>query len=114
MSKKLKPKELRKFQDFLRENYEICQICEVNPSQDLHHSQYGAGGRDDRTLVAVCRDCHYQIHHGSYDNIVLDRQEILQIGENNYNRFIIYTGRDFPICNNDKWLIGKIDKKIGN
>ena len=84
---KLKPKELREFQNFLRENHEFCQICEINLSQDLHHSQYGAGGRDDRTLVAVCRECHYEIHHGSYDNIPLNRQDVLEIGKSNYENF---------------------------
>jgi hypothetical protein len=42
-----------------------CQNTQCNnQAQDIHHSYFGAGGRDDRYITSICRECHHAIHHG--------------------------------------------------
>jgi len=75
--------------NFIREHYPICQCCEIREAQDIHHAGYGAGGRDDRTIIAICRECHYEIHHGKggYSVLSKDRQELLEIGLKNHKEW---------------------------
>lgn len=88
-SKKMNKLEYKAYCDWLFSIYPYCQVCENNLSQDVHHSHYGYFGakRDDRYIVAICRDCHYQIHHGSYSNIPKDRREIEEIGRQNWRDY---------------------------
>jgi hypothetical protein len=64
--KKMKPTQYRQYVDFVNEiSGGMCQNsqCE-NTAQDIHHSYFGAGGRDDRYITAICRHCHSMIHCG--------------------------------------------------
>lgn len=51
--------------DWLFEKYPKCQVCLINNSEDAHHAKYGNGGadKDDRSIIALCRECHRMIHH---------------------------------------------------
>ncbi len=46
-------------------SYGLCQSRCGRKSNDIHHSYFGAGGRDDRYITAICRECHTTIHHGT-------------------------------------------------
>lgn len=60
--KNLPPKELRAFKTYIGiKTKHICQICNKRLSAEYHHALYGAY-KDDRTLVAICRHCHSDIH----------------------------------------------------
>jgi len=89
--KRMPKSEFIKYEKFI---YDIghCQVCGKSHSFDKpHHSKYGKNGadKDDRSLVCICIDCHYQIHHGSYNNIILNRKQIEKIGEMNWSNYII-------------------------
>lgn len=45
--------------------YPVCQLCESNLSIEAHHSRYGAY-KDDKTLIAVCRQCHQMAHSNKH------------------------------------------------
>lgn len=42
----------------------ICQICDKNPSVEVHHLSYDRLEHEDlnKDLAAVCRECHSRIH----------------------------------------------------
>ena len=64
--KKMPQTEYRLYVDFVNEKSSgVCQCGCGRPAQDIHHAYFGAGGRDDRYIVAICRECHYAIHHGT-------------------------------------------------
>lgn len=62
--KRLSKSENLRFRQWLCESFSRCQICGVNPPQDPHHLFFGAFGanKDDRTQIAVCRECHDYCH----------------------------------------------------
>ncbi len=61
---------------------EVCQVCETSTDLDYpHHSIYGLGVKDDRSLVNVCVECHILIHSsGGYEKLSKTRKEIEAIG----------------------------------
>lgn len=83
---KMSKKDYKAKCDWLKENYPKCQICFCNKSDDIHHTIYGAGGRDDRSVIAICRTCHHEIHHGN--GVALHRRDIEQIGLDNHMHFL--------------------------
>ena len=55
----------KNYVDFVNERSNgICQGECSNKAQDIHHAVFGAGGRDDRYITAICRECHHEIHNG--------------------------------------------------
>jgi len=63
--KKMTKIEYQLYVDFVNDkSYGLCQSRCGGKAQDIHHSYYGAGGRDDRYITAICRECHEAIHHG--------------------------------------------------
>lgn len=62
---KMSEKEYQAKCKWLFTKYPICQICGINKSEDAHHAKFGNMGadKDDRTIIAVCRECHHMIHH---------------------------------------------------
>ena len=88
--KKLDQKEKK---EFIAKIDEIskgkCQLCKAKKTDEYHHSAFGRMGadKDDRTLVAVCRECHYEIHHGKNGNGQPLRYKALEIGAKNWKAF---------------------------
>ena len=67
-------------------NIPCCQVCNESTNLDVpHHAIYGLGNKDDRCLVSICIVCHREIHSGSYDNLKKTREEIIEIGWNNFS-----------------------------
>lgn len=56
----------------MRLYYSQCQLCHVNPSEDVHHirprSLQGAEF-DPRNLICLCRECHINVHRELDDAI---------------------------------------------
>ncbi|ADV47044.1 HNH endonuclease [Nitratifractor salsuginis] len=79
---------LADYRAWLFDNHPVCQVCGMEMAQEAHHSKYGYFGakKDDRSLVAVCRECHYQIHHGRR-GVCKSRKEIEEIGEANWTEY---------------------------
>ena len=45
------------------EKYPFCQVCKLAPSTQVHHISYkNLGDEKDWELLAVCKDCHKEIH----------------------------------------------------
>lgn len=65
--KKMPKPEYEAYVDFVNGHAKgKCQNSQCsNKAQDIHHSYFGAGGRDDRYITAICRECHHCIHHGT-------------------------------------------------
>ena len=65
--KKMSRNDYFAYVDFVNDKAEYqCQNSQCNnQAQDIHHAYFGAGGRDDRYITAICRECHHAIHHGS-------------------------------------------------
>jgi len=84
---RLPKKELQGFIDWLRQKHYICQICGTRKAQEAHHARYGYFGakKDDRCLVAICRECHHAIHHG--DGVEICRADIEAIGDQNWREY---------------------------
>lgn len=60
--KKLPPKQLQAFKNYINKQTKyICQICNKRLAVEYHHALFGAN-KDDKTLVAICRHCHSDIH----------------------------------------------------
>ena len=89
--KRMSQKTLAAYRSWLFIEYPACQICGRHASCEAHHAVYGRSGadKDDRTLVALCHPCHYEIHHGKggYESLGVDRDEIEDIGRVNYQRY---------------------------
>lgn len=93
--KKDNPKKLPKptLQNFIDTIFKLskgkCQICKVNKIDEYHHALYGNFGadKDDRSLVGICRECHYCIHHGKNGGSQKLRQNAVLVGENNWSFF---------------------------
>ena len=91
-AKKTNPKKMPRAEyeakcDWLFSKYPVCQICGVNPAVDPHHAKFGAGGKDDRTIIAVCQDpCHYQIHHGT-KGVAVSTNELIELGFSNHDEW---------------------------
>lgn len=66
-----------------------CQVCLDNSTDDYHHSIYGSFGadKDDRTLVAICRECHHTIHHSRNGQGRTLRNKAIPIGLANWKAF---------------------------
>lgn len=49
--------------DYLEE-HRLCEVCKTSKATDIHHRKGRAGTRlnDTQYFIAVCRDCHNQIH----------------------------------------------------
>ena len=90
--KKMTDIEYRIYVDFVNERAGyMCQCGCGNTAQDIHHAQFGAGGRDDRSIVAICRECHHTIHHGR-DTDKASRLKLLckGIGKDNWRAYVLY------------------------
>ena len=64
--KKMDKATYRQYVDKVREYSDgMCQNehCS-NIADDIHHGAFGRD-KDDRTITAICRQCHYAIHHGA-------------------------------------------------
>lgn len=53
--------------------HEFCELCQENPSQEIHHKRGTNGDRlnDNNFFMAVCRPCHVYIENNrawSYAN----------------------------------------------
>ena len=85
--KRMGKDELQRYRAWLFLTHPICQICNVNPASEAHHAVYGRFGadKDDRTLVAACRECHYNIHHGG--GVPMSREAIEGIGWANWAEY---------------------------
>ena len=51
--------------DWIFSTFPACEICKENQADQIHHSIYGYKQRDDRSIMGVCEECHYQVHHGT-------------------------------------------------
>ncbi|WP_201353835.1 hypothetical protein [Hydrogenimonas urashimensis] len=91
--KRMSPEHLQAFRSWLFLTFPTCQICGSHASCEAHHAKYGRSGadKDDRTLVALCHPCHYEIHHGKdgYAALGVSREDVERIGEKNYERYIV-------------------------
>ena len=89
-NKKLGHVQYHEYVDFLRDHSgEMCQNPECsNSGDDVHHAMYGAGGRDDRSMTIICRECHHAIHHGR-DTDKASRLKLMfrEIGEENWRLY---------------------------
>ena len=61
--RRLPKEEYQRYYAYILDRYPICQVCESNYAIEAHHTLYGAY-KDDKTLIAVCRQCH-QIAHSN-------------------------------------------------
>lgn len=64
-----------------------CQLCKNFKTDEYHHSIFGNFGadKDDRSLMAICRGCHYLIHHSRSSRSREARQEAIKIGIFNWS-----------------------------
>lgn len=94
-NKKINPKKLPKetLQNFIDTIFKLakgkCQICKAKKIDEYHHSIYGNFGadKDDRSLVGICRGCHFAIHHGKNGGSQELRYKAIPIGEKNWSFF---------------------------
>ncbi len=85
--KKMPKAEYERKCDWMFSKYPKCQICLVNNAVDAHHAQFGAGGKDDRTIISVCQNpCHYEIHHGK-NGVEIPTEKLIQIGLQNHQEW---------------------------
>ncbi len=87
--KKMPQVEYRAYVDFVNELAGgMCQCGCGRPASQIHHSMFGAGGRDDRFLVSICAEDHYTIHHGT-DTDEAQRLRLLckGIGRSNWKEY---------------------------
>lgn len=86
--KKMPKIEYRLYVDFVKEiSHERCQVCGA-PGQDIHHSYFGAGGRDDRYITLSCRGCHGTVHNGKdTDKAMQLKLQFKTIGKENWRRY---------------------------
>ena len=88
--KKMSQNEYRNYVDFVNAISDgKCQNSQCdNNAQDIHHGFFGAGGRDDRYITAICRDCHHCIHHGTdTDKASLLKFAFKTIGKANWIKY---------------------------
>ena len=85
---RLSRRELHDYREWLFDTHPICQVCGAAMAEEAHHAKYGHFGakKDDRSLIAICRECHYQIHHGRR-GVCKTRREIEEIGEANWSKY---------------------------
>lgn len=83
--KKMSKLEYQKKCDWLFNKYPKCQICHTKKATQAHHSRYGKGDRDDRSIISICPYCHHEIHHGK--GVALSRENIEQIGYENHKKW---------------------------
>lgn len=64
-----------------------CQLCKNFGTDEYHHSIFGNFGadKDDRSLMAICRGCHYLIHHSRSSGSREARQKAIAIGVKNWS-----------------------------
>lgn len=45
-------------------SHRLCEVCKTSKATDIHHRKGRTGTRlnDTQYFIAVCRDCHNQIH----------------------------------------------------
>lgn len=91
---KMSEKEYKAKCDWLFNRYPKCQICLINNSEDAHHAKFGNMGadKDDRTVIAVCRECHNMIHNsrtGIVDKFGYKamRHQLEQLGVRNHEEW---------------------------
>jgi len=87
--KKMPKVEYEPYVDFVNSRANgMCQCGCGQKAQDIHHAYFGAGGRDDRYIVAICRECHNAIHHGK-DIDKASQMKLLckSIGKENYKEY---------------------------
>jgi len=68
----------------------LCQLECGRKADDIHHSKRGIY-KDDRSIIAICRQCHNTIHACGYKQI--DEQSRLSlmsrvIGELNFKEYV--------------------------
>lgn len=80
-----KLKNVKKYAKWLLEKYPVCQICEDKQSIEAHHLMFGCYGanKDDRTLIAVCRECHMYCHANKHES----QKEFKELVNKNYKEF---------------------------
>lgn len=83
---KMPEREYREKCDWIFSTYPICQICNKRKSEQAHHAKYGYRIRDDRTILAVCEPCHYEIHHG-INGVSQSRQELETLGFETHDKW---------------------------
>ena len=82
--KRLSPIELSAYKDTIYEECNgMCQLCDETPADDYHHALYGRQGadKDDRILVAICRDCHIKCHQSKHGSV---NGKAKELGTNNW------------------------------
>lgn len=87
------PTEYKERQDFILSK-EVCQVCEVSYDLDTpHHVLQGIGFKDDRSLINICKMCHWSIHSGGgYAVLKKTKHECLLIAFKNDDEFLSYKG----------------------
>jgi len=67
---KLSKKALKQYKAYLAQEYPLCQICNQKQAQDAHHLRFGCygAGKDDTSLIAVCRKCHEWSHANKHES----------------------------------------------
>lgn len=86
--KKLTDKEKKSFIETIdNQSGGKCQLCKIFETDEYHHSIYGSFGadKDDRSLMAICRGCHFLIHHSRESRSKEARQEAIEIGAINWS-----------------------------
>ena len=85
--KKMSKPEYKKKCIWLFSKYPKCQICLINKAEDAHHADFGAGGKDDRTIIAVCQNpCHHEIHHGK-NGVAVSTENLIELGLTNHEEW---------------------------
>ncbi len=86
-TKKMSSLEYKLYVDFIRDlSGGMCQAGCGRSGSDVHHSYFGAGGRDDKFITISCRECHNMIHHGTKPTDAL-KLLFKGIGRDNWRKY---------------------------
>ena len=85
--KKLSRLELLNYKDHIIDKcYGLCQIC-GDKAHDHHHPYFGKYGadKDDRYLIALCRECHNSCHKSKHGTTNTKAKSIATDNWRSYN-----------------------------
>ena len=77
-------KYVKVYFDFFKlgiDDYILCQGCNRNKANDIHHLAFRSqGGKDEiNNLIALCRECHNKAHSNKEFNELLRKQHVNRI-----------------------------------
>lgn len=64
----------------------ICRYCKRKPASEMHHIIHGTSGNrrlsekySKACMIPLCRECHYEVHHGTGENLDLKLKQQAQM-----------------------------------